>query len=254
MEKFTIEQGKNSSRIFKAEGDLSKTNVEMYRQSPEFFADIIRKNLKPDKEYKIADLGCYGGELLQNIINLLPKYEFKTIGIDRKENLEKNKMTKNKIAADLEQVPLEDKSVDVAIMRYVLQWNAKEKQEKILTEVARIIKKFAVIQHVGADNINPDLWRQKVDRLLGGEISKLKRVGYYYSSRDEIEDWMQKHNISFEKIQDRKIEDFHRVFSERWNFTNKEDKLAKQILGDKNFVIQTSWLIHPQIEKKNKIY
>jgi len=250
MEKFTIEQGENSSKVFKAEGELSKTNIEMYSQSPDFFADVIRKNLKSDRTYRIADLGCYGGELLQNIIDLLPEYEFTTIGIDREKNLENNKTVDEKIAADLEQTPLKDKSVDVAIMRYVLQWNVKEKQEKILTEVARIIKKFAIIQHIGSDTIDSDLWRQKVDQLLGGEIPKLKRVGHYFSSRGEIEDWMQKHDIPFEKIQDRKIEEFYRVFSERWNFTDEEDKTAKQILGDKDFAIQTSWLIRPQDENK----
>jgi len=250
MKKYTIEQGENSSKVFKAEGNLSKTNIKMYRQSPEFFANIIRKNLRPGKTYRIADLGCYSGEFLQNIIDLLPEYEFKTIGIDREENLENNKTAEEKIPADLELIPLKDKSVDIAIMRYVLQWNVREKQKKILSEIARIIKEFAIIQHIGADNVESDLWREKFDNLLGGAIPKIKRVGYYISSKNEIESWMREHNISFEKIQNRKIEEFYRVFSERWNFTNEEDEIAKKTLDNKNFAIQTSWLLYPQTENK----
>lgn len=245
--KHTIMQmGENSSKIFGAENIKSKTTAKVYEQSANFFADTIRQKINPDKQYDLADFGCFKGELLDNILRLLPEYHFHTYGIDLEPNLIGNKSAQEKVAADLVCTPLRDKSMDIVLMRYVLQWNNAQKQEKILQEIARVTRGFAIIQHLGADNKNSDAWRKKIDELLGGQkIAKLHRVGHLFLSNEEIEELMNKHAIRFERIQNRKIDRLFNVFRERYNLIDKESNLAKQILGNKDYIIQTSWLIYP---------
>jgi hypothetical protein len=242
----TIEQGENSSKVFSGEENKTQTTVELYGQSAEFFADMIRERLMPNREYKLADLGCYGGELLQNILDLLPNYKFHTIGVDCEKNLENNKSAEEKIVADLEQIPLADKNVNVAISRYTLAWNNAEKQKEILKEISRIVCNFAIIQHAGADGENSNDWRAKFDDLFDGdEVPACKRTGYYFSSREEIEKWMNENKIKFERIVERKVEEVSNVFIERWALNEEDSEKTRKILADKNYVIQTTWLITP---------
>jgi len=240
----TIEQGENSSKVFSGEMNKSETTKELYGQSAEFFANIIREKLTPDREYKLADLGCYGGELLQNILDFLPEYQFNTIGIDCEKNLANNKSAEEKIVADLEQIPLADKSVDVAISRYTLAWNNAEKQKEILKETSRIVHDFAIIQHAGADGENSDAWRAKFDDLFdGNEVPSCKRVGYYFSSREEIEKWMNENKIEFKRIAERRVEAVSNVFIERWALNETDSEKTRHVLSDKDYIIQTTWLI-----------
>lgn len=241
----TIEQGENSSKVFSGEMNKSETTKELYGQSAEFFAEIIRNKLTPDREYRLADLGCYGGELLQNILELLPDYRFHAIGVDCEKNLANNKSAEEKIIADLEEIPLTDRGVDIAISRYTLAWNDAEKQKEILKEISRIVCNFAIIQHAGADGENSNDWRAKFDDLFdGNEVSSCKRVGYYFSSREEIEKWMNENKIKFERIAERKVEEVSNVFIERWALNEEDSEKTRNILADKNYIIQTTWLIN----------
>jgi len=238
-------QGEKSSVVFRGESN-SLTTKQIYEESAEYFADIIKSKLSDkNKTYKLADLGSFKGELLGNILEKLHDYKFNTIAVDiNKEALKENSSAQKKIIATLDKITLEDKSVDVAICRYVLQWNNQQKQQEILKEISRITKGFAIIQHAGADNENSDKWRERIDDLLDGEENpKLKRTSYYFSSRSEIENWMQENKINFERLMERRIEDASNIFIERYNLNDEESLKTKEILGDKNYIIQTTWLV-----------
>jgi ubiquinone/menaquinone biosynthesis C-methylase UbiE len=238
-------QGEKASEVFKGESN-SLTIKQLYEESAEYFADIIKSKLSDkNKTYKLADLGSFKGELLGNILGKLHDYKFNTIAVDiNEEALKENSFAQKKIIATLDKTTLKNKSVDIAICRYVLQWNNQQKQQEILKEISRITKGFAIIQHVGADNENSDKWRERIDDLLDGEeIPKLKRIGHHFSSRDEIENWMQENKINFERLTERKVENVSNVFIERYNLNDEESLKTKEILGDKNYIIQTTWLI-----------
>ncbi len=242
-------QGEKASEVFGGKA-MSQTTEKIYSESAQYFSKIIRKKLgkKTDKIYTLADMGSFKGELLKDILANLPEYNFKTIGVDLLEkNLKENKITENKIVADLSRLPISDKNIDVAIVRYVLQWNNKEKQKKILKEISRTIKGFAIIQHAGADNENSDAWRGNIDNLLDGkEVKKIKRMGHYFSSREEIEEWMKESSIKFERLSERKVSSVSNVFIERWGLNEEEARKTREILGDKDYITQTTWLVSPQ--------
>jgi ubiquinone/menaquinone biosynthesis C-methylase UbiE len=245
------EMGAGSSGVFSGESLKTKAEREMYGESADYIAGIIRERISKDGEKTFLDIGSFKGELLKNILAKLPEYNIHAITLDTDEKaLQNNDSAQEKIVADAAIIPLPDKSVDIIAMRYVLQWNTLERQEAILSEINRTLKGVAVIQHVGADCAETKKWRERMDDLLDGEeITKLKRDGHYYSSRDELETFMKSAGINFERLQDRKIDRAVDIFSERFKLTEDEIKMAEAVLGDRNYFYQTTWLITPTKEK-----
>lgn len=238
--------GENTSKVFAGDA-LLKACQETYNETPDVFANEIKKRLSDSESHNIADLGSFKGELLQQIIGKLPSYDFKTIAVDINEDAIKDNQAETKIVADLKKLPFENKSVDVEIVRYVLQWNYWENQKKILQEVARTVKDFALIEHAGADSKEPDEYRKRAGSLFSGEeIPKLKRGENFFSSRKEIEDWLNDEGIKFERIEEKIINNVSEVYTERFGLSPEENIKTKEILGDKDFLIKTDWVIYPK--------
>lgn len=241
--------GENTSPVFAGEGQYNASQ-KMYAESPKYFAHIIQNLLPPsEKPYSLLDLGAYKGELVGKLREELGEgYKFDTTAVDiNKEALDHNDSAEHKVVSPLEKLPLKDHSADVAIMRLVLQWNTPEAQKNIIEELARVVKRFGIIQHVGADSSDPDAWREKMTNLLNGkEIPKLKRAMHFYSSRDEVEGWMKDLEINFQRLKNRKIENGSEVFSERFGLSDEEKLKTKDILGDKDYFDQTTWVVFPK--------
>jgi hypothetical protein len=128
-----------------------------------------------------------------------------------------------------------------------LQWNSPERQQAILSEVSRIINNFAIIQHAGADIVDTKKWRERMDNLLcGNDVQKVKRSGHFFSSREEIETIMTQNGIRFEKVKERKVEKVSNVFIERYALDESEAKVSQDILGDSDYIIQTTWILFPK--------
>jgi len=238
--------GERASRVFSGEAK-TKATQEAYNKTPEVFSREIKNRLSPNREYTIADIGSFRGELLNNLLGLIPDYRFRTIAIDIDEDALNQNLLQEKRIANAEKLPFEDNSIDIEIVRFLLQWNNWERQKRIIREIARTVKEFALIDHGGADNRKTDEWRKKHDRLYNGvEVPKLKRKECFFSSRNEIEKTMKDNGIRFERIQEKTINDLSEIYSERFNLNAEESAKAKEILADKNFVIQTDWIIYPK--------
>ncbi|MFH0857075.1 MAG: class I SAM-dependent methyltransferase, partial [bacterium] len=243
--KYIYDQGENASALFDGKKNISPAINFIYKESAEFFAKIIRNRLPYNKKYFIADLGCYDGKFLEAVVRLLPEYKFFTYSIDHdKKILANNKITDKKICADLEKIPLSNKSIDLTLLRYVLSWNSLSKQKKILKEILRLTKNFAIIQHAGPDDNRTDEWRRRYNDLFAGkEIKKLYRRGHYFSSPKEVEFLMHNLNARYKKIQSRKVDNFSEVFKEKYDLNNREFIRVQEILGNYDFAVQTSWII-----------
>ena len=237
--------GDDTSRVFAGSFRFEATR-QMYAETADLFANQIRKRF-PDKSqtYVFADIGSFQGELTKEILEKLPDYHFTIIAIDNNEEaLKKNGTAGKTILADAGKLPLETKSVDIAIMRYVLQWNPKEKQKQMLKELLRITKGCILIEHVGSAIEEPEKWRQQFDHLYDGSvIAKMKRSNYFFSSRDEIEVWMRELGMTFERINDRVIENGTDVYIERYALTDDESAQMRDLLGENNFFRQTDWVV-----------
>ena len=246
-EEIRLNQGERASEIFGGKVEIAPVK-KIFGESAQLFSDIIKEQLGAEGgNYKMADFGSHKGELLENILKSLPEFNFHTIGIDLENNLKENKAAQEKISEDLGNIPMEDKSVDVGFARYVLHWNSPEEQKQILKEIARIVKDFAIVQHVGADNENPTQWRGRVDDLLDGkEIPKLERHGHFFSSSQEVEKILIENNIPFEKVLEVRVENLSETLSQRFSLDEKEKQLAKEMLKGNDYIMQTTWIIKPR--------
>lgn len=246
-EEARLAQGARASEIFGGNIEVEPVK-KIFGESAQMFADIIKERLGMEGgNYRLADFGSHKGELLENVCAALPEFNFHTIGIDLGNNLKENRAAQEKISADLGSIPMEDGSVDVGFARYVLHWNSPEKQKQILKEIARIVKDFAIIQHVGADCENSSEWRSRVDDLMDGqEIPKLERHGHFFSSSQEIEKILVENRIPFEKISEVRVDNLSETLSQRFSLDETEKQLAKAMLKGNDYIMQTTWIIKPK--------
>lgn len=233
-------QGINAEKIFRGIGQSNASKL-FYNESASLFSQIIRNNLKTGK-YTLVDLGGHKGELINQLLDLLPEYVFEASVIDEEDGIEGARQIQ-KIKTDIINNPLPDKSIDVAIMRYVLPWNAFEKQKPILHEISRICRGICIIQHQGADSANPIPLQQASLKLFSGIVPKLKRENGFFTESSQIEAWMNEFNIQFEKLQERRIETLSEMFIEKFNLAGDDAISVQEILKGCDYIMQTTWVL-----------
>ncbi len=238
--------GDASAKIFKGKS-ISAPIIEIYGESAGLFSNIIKSRL-PDtgKTYTLLDIGSSRGELLSDILDLLPEYRFDITVTDTNPNaIAENCINGKKIVTDAESLPFEDKSIDLVIMRYVLQFNLFENQKRIIDEISRVVKGFAIIQHGGADDFNPEAWREVVGKIfIDDELPQIKRDGMFFSSSNEIENYMDSKNVKYERVLSKKIWGLSQAFIERYSLSGEQASYLRDKLGDKDFLVQTTWIIY----------
>lgn len=238
--------GIKTSDVFRGKSELGPVR-EIYGESAKFFSEIIRSKFVVGEKYSLLDIGSAKGELVSEMLGYLPEYEFGITATDTNPDAINGNPAKNKIVADAESLPIDDKSIDVVLMRYVLQFNSLNSQENILREVQRVTKEIAIVQHGGADCVDSESWRSSVDQIFHSpELTPLNRDGILFSSQDEVESMMDKNNIRYERIQSRRIEGLSQAFIERYSLNEDQVKLIKNMLGDKDYIMQTTWIIYPK--------
>ncbi len=243
--KKVFDMGPKTQEIFRGKSE-SVTVKEIYGESAEFFARLIRSRLPINRSYSLIDIGSAKGELLQDILKLLPEYSFEVIATDTNSSALSENLVENKIVADAELLPFPDQAIDLGIMRYILQFNSLESQERIVKEICRIVKEFVIVQHGGADNDNTEEWRQVIDKIfLDNRLQEINRVGMFWSSAKEIEDFMDKNHIRYERIQSRKIDGLSQVYVEKYLLNSEQGTYLKKIMEGKDYIIQTTWIIYP---------
>jgi len=241
-----FDMGVKTSDIFRGKSESGSVK-EIYGESARFFSDIIRSRFPADKKYSLLDIGSAKGELLSEMLEYLPEYEFDITATDTNSGVINENPAKNKVVADAESLPVNDHDIDIVLMRYVLQFNSLNSQENILREIQRVTKGVSIIQHGGADNVDSNNWRNRVDQMFhSSELLPLKRDGIFYSSQNEVESLMNKNNIHYERIQSRRIEGLSQAFIERYSLDNDQIELIKRMLGDKDYIMQTTWIIYPK--------
>lgn len=239
-----IDQGSNASESFRGNAE-SVASREVYGESAKLFSDILRSKL-PEGDYSLVDLGSFKGELLGEVLKNLPNHHFSTIAVDyNMDALKENSVANSKVQAELINIPMQPKSVDVAMMRYALQWNSSENQKLILSEINKIVKKFAIIQHAGSDDSDPQGWRSKGERIFNDpSLPELKRAGMHFSSPAEIEEMMNDLEIKFEKVDEKRIENLSDIYCQKYKLDDKKCERVKELFDAKDFVVRTTWIMY----------
>lgn len=244
-QKPVYDMGNATGGIFKG-NSISDSIKQIYGESAGLFSKLIKSKLiDTEKEYTLLDVGSSKGELLSDILECLPEYKFKiTITDTNPDAVTQNCINGKKIVADAESLPFDDKSFDIVLMRYVLQFNLLENQKNIISEISRVVKSFAIIQHGGADSFDPESWREKVNKIfIDNELPQIKRSGMYWSTAEEIENHMDSKNIKYERILSKKIQGLSQPFIERYSLGVEQAAKLRTMLGNKDFLTQTTWVI-----------
>ena len=237
------EQGINQEAVFKGEGKSNAIYLA-YGESVVLFSRAVRSNLKSNgKEYVLADLGSAKGSFLKKLLDVLPEYVFKTIAIDVNIDDIKHNTAEQKIISDLSIIDMPDKSIDVTIMRYALAWNTLDKQHKILSEIKRITRDIAIIQHQGSDENYPKKLQNAAEILFSGVVPQLERINFFFSTSKQVEQIMSNLGINFERIQNRKIEGLSDIFIEKYKLQKDEADKVYKILKDTNSIVQSAWIL-----------
>jgi ubiquinone/menaquinone biosynthesis C-methylase UbiE len=241
-----FDMGTSTSEVFKGHSEKAPVK-EIYGESAVLFANVIKSKVKPEGVHSLVDIGSAKGELLTEILRLLPEYSFDVTATDTNAAAIKENTTPKKIVADAESLPIENNSIDIAVMRYVLQFNSLDSQGAILEEISRVIKEIGIVQHAGSDNDDPQGWRDKVGQIFSSDkLPQINRSGMFYSSAEEIESLMNKGDLQYEKIQSKRINGLSEAFIERYSLDKGQVELLKSMLGNKDYIIQTTWIIYPK--------
>jgi SAM-dependent methyltransferase len=243
----TPEMGVDTSHVFS--GNVkSEALKKFYGESAKLFADLIKRFLPVSEGgYTLADLGSFKGELLEKILEELgADFHIKTIAIDINEEALKGNTADERVVSSVDALPIADKTIDISIMRYVLQWNSFEKQREILKEMDRVTKKLAIIQHCCPDDPNANEWREHMDDVLDGEeVAKMKRSGHYFSSPSEVEGLMTDLGIRFQRISELNIRGVSEIFIERYALSTEEAEKVRRIFGKFDYQNIATWVILP---------
>jgi ubiquinone/menaquinone biosynthesis C-methylase UbiE len=204
--------------------------TKTYYETGQQIIKLIKEQLtNKDRTYSFADFGSHQGELMKVVLDQLSDYHLNTIAIDTLGSLKSNQVADELVPADLTHIPLKDHSVDFGMTRYVLQWNTLTDQAKILSEVNRVVKDFAIIQHVGADQDCLQDWQHNLDQVLDGSlIPKLRRTNYYFSSPEQIEEIMAENGLNFQRLSYQKIDQMSEIYITRFALNPDESELIKK--------------------------
>ncbi len=69
----------------------------------------------------------------------------------------------------------------------------------------------------------------------------------FWSSADEIETLMKGQGIKFEKVALKKISGLSQAYIERYSLNDDQIKLLTEIMADKDYLIQTTWVYPVEI-------
>ncbi len=236
------EQGSHASEMFRGEV-MSEAARSMYAESAPLFANVIKKYIPVDGEYSLADLGSHKGKFLRELLDSLPGYTFHSIAVDVNDDDLLENSAEVKIHSDLMRMDIPDKSVDVVVCRYVLAWNNLKSQSDIISEIKRVGRKIAIIQHQGAVSDNPNPLQIASEELFGGIVPALKRSEFFFSTPRQIEHILEEQGIEFERVQDRKVSGLSELLVEKYELPGADAENVKRILRDTDYVNQTTWVL-----------
>ncbi|HPA25343.1 MAG TPA: class I SAM-dependent methyltransferase [bacterium] len=127
-----------------------------FKTGGDYFVDFLSGHLEQNS--LIVDAGCgEGGDIMS-------KYQGRVssiIGLDiDSESLEKNQNVDQKIVANLEQISLEDNTIDIVVAIFVLE-HLKNPLE-VFKEIRRVLKKDGVLIFLTPNLFNPIMFFSKI--------------------------------------------------------------------------------------------
>ena len=158
---------------------------------PKLIDKFFLENIKTET---ILDAGCGTGKYTKLFSNISKNY----IGIDKSQvqiNTAKSKFNVNYITSDLNDIPLENKSINITICPWVLGTIPEEKRKEVIKELIRVTKnKIILIENLPNSDFeyirghNLDGTTEKYLSFLKNNKFKLHETINTYFKFETIED------------------------------------------------------------------
>jgi len=233
---------KNIGHYFEKVLDLAPTDQELSdiyeREFPHLYR-VVDNFIKDNEleEVEIADFGGGNGAVIHHLKeNSEFSDRFRVTCIDsNQELLDDNTTADVKILSDLTQYDGEE-LFDIVIMRYVLQFNNKGEQFKILENIHRALKNDGIFLNWHVSVENEDHKERFLTLLASDEINpKLNRPNSYWDTMEDI------FALKVEAGFDTEIVDFyssvlHTTLKLKYNLSDEEDREIQEFLGEYNYI------------------
>lgn len=198
----------------------------------ELFTDKIESNFKGKDNLTILDLGGGDGTLISLIGRQLEdKFKLDLFNMDLNDDSLKICQKNNPNIKIIKQnilTPSEPNFADVVLCRFVMQYQSKEEQIKIIENAHSILKKgglFFVLwpTHPNKDYINE--MESEVVHIITGKDKKEAKVSRYFASEDEMIKNMEKEKFKVVFSSGLKIKQYYSVngWSDRFNLSEDQE-------------------------------
>lgn len=222
-------------------------NINIYT-SPDFMKKFFTEPIAarhPDKEENkvVADFGGAEGTVLGTISQQLKEEGYRKITpVDLDVNLESLKKKNQNLVgvkASLLDIPMKDNSVDAGVLRFVLPYNTKEKQEQILKDIAGSIKPGGVLVIFQDGGYSKDKG-EKYDQFFaeasaaqaGKNVEDIKATRYFASGEEIIK---MAERAGFEIIESRELSEVKSWLSPQAYVSRFKMDEAQQVNSKKVF-------------------
>jgi len=233
---------KNIGHYFEKVLDIAPTDQELYDIYEREFPHLYRvvDNFIRDKELEEVEIADFGGGNGAVIEHLKENSEFsdriKVTCIDSNQDLLDDNTTANtKILSDLTEYGGED-LFDIVIMRYVLQFDSKNEQLKILKNIHKALRNDGTFLNWNVSVENEDHKKKFLTLLSSDEINpKLNRPNSYWDTMEDIL------ALKVEAGFDTEIVDFyssvlHTTLKLKYELSDEEDQEVQEFLGEYNYI------------------
>jgi len=199
----------------KSQWGVSEYKGELVKNytNPELIQDVFTnevedwlkdKKISKDQAIKIVDFGGGDGILINTIIQQLNEAGYdKATGVNldfTEKSLKKMKTDYIKkiddlyaIQGDISQIPIKEKSVDVGVSRYMLQYFGKEKQKDILGKILGTMKPGSelIIQLPAAGETNKQAqlineFHNKINAIVAGSSFEEVMENKYFPALEDL--------------------------------------------------------------------
>lgn len=217
------------------------TNKELfnvYEKNLSFISRLFRVNVKNCSEnIEVADFGGGIGSLTDIIKNDHgKKFNISCTCLDtHDELLKQNKSADSKICIDIRK-PLGKEKFDVGLMRYVLNYNKKSDQLRILKNIHKALKSSGVFINLWCGVSNTE-HQKKFQDLFGTKkiCEVMYRPGSYWTTWEENKKLFEDAGFTLKIAKEYKIPIKH-LYKVRYKLTDADNEQILKFLGKYAFI------------------
>jgi hypothetical protein len=235
MEVFAIDDAKGRRFAALTSAPDSELLHQMYKTHTPTLARLIAEHFPGDHQLSCAEFGGGPGTLVKDLKEQL-KRPVRFTNIDcSSELLALDTYSDEKVCCRLQEYDAKGR-FDAGVMRYVLQYNSLENQQRIIQSIRRNLdlRGILLVQSCGPATAEH---QARLNKMFGS-IPRLQRPGAYWSSWDEVEQMLGDAGFRADVVTTFRLP-LIELFQARYNLTADENTHLHDVLGEYDWLQYT---------------